>query len=120
MQKWWFMAMAILLAICVSGCAGKKYLYRDITEGRQEEVDSVKCLSYEASEEECEKIENWLLAGEYHLYKGSLGSTRQRRFAFLDAEGNTLYTVTDVGNQNLIQVEIEGRSKTYQRDEKDE
>ena len=115
MYKWCFLAFVILLALCVSGCFGKKYTYSDITEGRNEKVAGVSCLSYEDSENDCDRMQRWLLEGEYRTFKGSLGSTSQRTFSFQDIEGNTLYTVIDVGNQNVIQVEIEGRLRTYQR-----
>ncbi|MCR4594796.1 MAG: hypothetical protein K5761_07050 [Clostridiales bacterium] len=50
----------------------------------------------------------------YKKYFGSKGNTAQRSWRFYDTEGNLLFTFTDLGNNNLISITIDGKTSVYQ------
>ena len=51
---------------------------------------------------------------QYREYRGSEGNTARRYLTFLDADGDELFVLTDLGNRNLIEISINGGKTTYQ------
>lgn len=49
----------------------------------------------------------------YAEYNGDLGSTTHLKFDFYDIDGNLLFSLTSVGNRNIISVTIDGYESYY-------
>lgn len=49
----------------------------------------------------------------FKSYSGDLGSTVPLTFTFLDANNNILFQYIEIGNNNIIEFKINGKSKYY-------
>lgn len=49
----------------------------------------------------------------FKKYKGTLGNTAHRSFLFYDDADNLLFTLVDVGNSDICQIVIDGKTNTY-------
>lgn len=53
------------------------------------------------------------------LYRGELGNTARRRYVMYNSAHDRLFAMTDVGNRNIVIVELHGKEKVYQGIEKE-
>ena len=51
---------------------------------------------------------------QYTRYSGKLGNTARRSFCFYDDKGKLLFTLTDLGNNDLILISIDQKDHVYQ------
>ena len=50
----------------------------------------------------------------FKVYKGKLGSTAHRNYFFYDSYEKLLFEMADIGNRNIIQINMDNNVVTYQ------
>ncbi len=53
----------------------------------------------------------------YKRFRGETGNTAHFTWFFLDENGRELFSLTDLGNRNLIRVTVGGKARIYQVEE---
>jgi rRNA maturation protein Rpf1 len=67
------------------------------------------------SDEDFDKQLGYYKNASYRLYVGDTGSTARYTMDFCDKDDKVLFTITDLGNRDLIVVEINGSRIVYQK-----
>lgn len=118
MKKIKWLGLAIICSIIITGILEVKrnqHLdFNSITGRRAEDVVVVQGPQNENGT----KWLSSLKKQSFVVYTGELGNTARRRYVMYDAHRNEIFAVTDVGNRNLVIVEIDGKEKVYQICEK--
>ena len=115
-RKWIGLALLILAILVMVVLILIRYRQREmdfdeITGGRAANAVSVRMEDgTEARPHDYEA----LCGRRYRRFRGQRGYTARRTFTFFDQEGRELFTITDLGNQGLIEITIEGKSTVYQ------
>lgn len=89
----------------------QKFDFNSITDNRLKDVDVIE----PSQDTDGVELFNFLKDQKFILYRGKLGNTARRHYVMYNSNRDRLFSVTDVGNQNIIVIEIEGKEETYQR-----
>ena len=85
--------------------------FEEITEGRSARISAV--LDGAGANTDRDRIISFYNSASYRKYHGGKGSTAHRTWRFTDSEGTVLFTLTDLGNRNLIGIAIDGKETLY-------
>lgn len=83
----------------------KEYDFNEITNYRLEDADFDSNIG----------IRNYLDWCIFKEYKGSLGNTSRKTYDFYSKNGKILFSVTDVGNNDIYIIEIDNKKHIYQK-----
>lgn len=86
---------------------GKQYDFDEITNHKLEDSD----FDFDSNI----GIRIYLDACKFKEYKGSLGNTSRKTYDFYSKNGKILFSVTDVGNNDIYIVEIDNKKHIYQK-----
>ena len=89
----------------------QKYDFDSITDNRLRDVDVIE----PSQDTDGIKWVNSLKNQKFVLYRGKLGNTARRHYVMYNSNHDRLFAITDVGNQNIVIIEIGGKEKAYQR-----
>ena len=117
MKKRYFICGGLILLVVIAVMFIKTEIFLQaqsfdaLTEKKSETIAYIKDSKGEVLEKEAflEKLNKYT----YKRYKGNIGSTSHRSFEFYDASDKLLFTLTDVGNRNLLQISKDGKRVTY-------
>lgn len=90
----------------------QKFDINAITDHRAKDVAVIKPSQY------AQEGEKWLQSlkdQQFISYHGKLGNTARRRYVMYNLDQEKLFSITDVGNRDIIIIEMEGKEKIYQR-----
>jgi len=114
------MKRALIIVVCVILIMGiaalifaknKKYSFEEITGVSKNEIESTSVDDKQGFDVNL-FVEN-LCAWTYTKYRGDIGSTTQTYIEFYDKDGNLLFSVTDLGNRNLMEFNVNGKTRIY-------
>lgn len=118
MKKTKWLGLVILCGIVIIGILeikrNQRFDFDSVTDGRAEDVVTVQG----PKNEDATKWLDFLKKQSFIVCRGELGNTARQRYVMYDAYRNEIFAVTDVGNRNLIIIEIDGKEKVYQICEK--
>ncbi len=83
--------------------------FEEITKDRVRLAVRVECRSDPSEAEDY----SGYLTRRYRRFNGDEGNTAQTSWDFYDGEGRLLFTLTELGNRNLIRITMDGKYKCY-------
>lgn len=103
----------IIMVILISFFYREKsatYTFSEISQSRKKKIKFV----IDDYNEKSDQILEYYNKGYFKNYSGSTGNTSRRNIYFKDKDGKELFRITELGNNNLIRLSIDGKERMYQ------
>lgn len=102
-----------VVAIALAYQESQRLTIDDITNNMFSQYDHTHAKN-EKSKATADSLIKKYSAYSFEPYSGSIGNTSHSTYGLYDSDDNLLFVMTFIGNNNLVQITIDGKTTTYQ------